>query len=119
MPKMLNSIVLTGFLPNLGPLEISVILILVLLIFGPKSLPSLGRALGQGLREFKGASSKFREEFEDNFKEDKEDDRHDKRERHDEKTKPAQLADETKKEKVEAPPAPANTVPSGEPEENR
>jgi len=38
---------------QLGPLEIVLILVVVLLIFGPKRLPGLGRQLGGGLREFK------------------------------------------------------------------
>jgi sec-independent protein translocase protein TatA len=36
-----------------GPLEIIVILVVVLVIFGPKRLPDLGRSLGRGMREFK------------------------------------------------------------------
>ena len=40
-------------MPNIGPLEIAIILVIVLLIFGPKRLPDLGRSLGRGMREFK------------------------------------------------------------------
>jgi sec-independent protein translocase protein TatA len=36
-----------------GPLEIILVLVVVLLIFGPKRLPGLGRQLGSGMREFK------------------------------------------------------------------
>jgi sec-independent protein translocase protein TatA len=36
-----------------GPLEIVIILVIVLIIFGPKRLPDLGRSLGRGMREFK------------------------------------------------------------------
>ncbi len=36
-----------------GPLEIIVILVVVLLLFGAKRLPEIGRALGEGIREFK------------------------------------------------------------------
>ena len=42
-------------MPNIGPLEIIVILIIALVVFGPKRLPELGRSMGKGLREFKGS----------------------------------------------------------------
>lgn len=58
-----------GFM-NLGPMEMAVILVIVLIIFGPKSLPSLGRAMGRGLREFKSASSKFSDALDDIDEED-------------------------------------------------
>ena len=38
-----------------GPLEVVVILLVVLLLFGAKRLPEIGRALGEGIREFKKA----------------------------------------------------------------
>lgn len=38
---------------GIGPLEIVIVLVIVLLIFGPKRLPDLGRSLGSGMREFK------------------------------------------------------------------
>jgi sec-independent protein translocase protein TatA len=41
-------------MPNIGPLEIGIILVIVLIIFGPKKLPDLGRSLGSSIREFKG-----------------------------------------------------------------
>lgn len=40
-------------MPNIGPAEIGIILILCLFVFGPKRLPELGRSLGSGLRGFK------------------------------------------------------------------
>jgi sec-independent protein translocase protein TatA len=40
---------------NIGPLEIGVVLIIVLIIFGPKRLPELGRSMGRGIREFRGS----------------------------------------------------------------
>lgn len=40
---------------NLGPLEIVLILVVVLLLFGAKKLPELAKGLGQGLKEFKTA----------------------------------------------------------------
>lgn len=49
-------------LGNIGPLEIGIVLIVALLVFGPKKLPELGSGLGRGMREFKegitGASDK-------------------------------------------------------------
>ena len=38
---------------SIGPLELLIVLGIVLLIFGPKRLPGLGRQLGAGMREFK------------------------------------------------------------------
>jgi sec-independent protein translocase protein TatA len=40
-------------MPTPGPLEIVIVLVIVLLIFGPKRLPDLGKSLGRGMREFK------------------------------------------------------------------
>ena len=44
-------------MPNVGPLEIAIVLVIVLLIFGPKRLPGLGKQLGTGMREFKDSIS--------------------------------------------------------------
>jgi len=38
---------------SIGPLEIVLIIVVLLVIFGPKRLPSLGKSLGTGMREFK------------------------------------------------------------------
>jgi sec-independent protein translocase protein TatA len=40
-------------MPNIGPLELVLILLVVLLLFGAKRLPELGRSLGSGMKEFK------------------------------------------------------------------
>ncbi len=40
---------------GIGATELIIVLVIVLIIFGPKKLPQLGRSLGGGLREFKGA----------------------------------------------------------------
>ena len=49
-------------MPNVGPLEIAVVLIIVLIIFGPKRLPELGQSMGRGIREFKASISGDKEE---------------------------------------------------------
>ena len=40
-------------MPNIGPMELIIVLVIVLVIFGPKRLPGLGRQLGSGMREFR------------------------------------------------------------------
>ena len=55
-------------MPNIGPLEIAIVLAIVLIIFGPKRLPGLGKQLGTGMREFKESitgSDKRRDDDED------------------------------------------------------
>ena len=42
---------------GIGPLELIIVLVIVLVIFGPKRLPGLGRSLGSGMREFKDSIS--------------------------------------------------------------
>ena len=44
-------------MPNIGPTELIIVLVIVLLIFGPKRLPGLGKQLGSGMREFKDSIS--------------------------------------------------------------
>jgi sec-independent protein translocase protein TatA len=44
-------------LPNVGPLELIVVLAIALIVLGPKRLPDAGKSLGRGIREFKGALS--------------------------------------------------------------
>ena len=41
---------------QIGPLEIILILAVLLLLFGAKRLPEIGRSMGKSLREFKGAT---------------------------------------------------------------
>jgi sec-independent protein translocase protein TatA len=42
-------------MPNVGLPEILIVLVIALVVFGPKRLPELGRSVGKGFREFKGA----------------------------------------------------------------
>lgn len=51
-------------MPSVGFGEIIVILIVALLVFGPKKLPEIGRALGRAGREFRKATSDLTAEFE-------------------------------------------------------
>ena len=40
-------------MPNVGPFELVIVLVVALIVLGPKRLPEVGRSLGNGLREFK------------------------------------------------------------------
>lgn len=44
-------------IPNIGPMELVVVLIIAVVVLGPKKLPEVGRSLGSGLREFKDSIS--------------------------------------------------------------
>jgi sec-independent protein translocase protein TatA len=52
---------------NVGPLELVIVLVIALVILGPKRLPEVGKSIGNGMREFKDAIS-------GNSKDDDEDD---------------------------------------------
>ena len=58
-----NEIVYAIF--NLGPGEILLIVLVLLLLFGAKRLPGLAKGLGQGIREFKGAVDGAKKEIKD------------------------------------------------------
>src|SRR5215217_5486146 len=45
------------FTSGIGVTELIIVLVIVLLIFGPKRLPGMGKALGSGMREFKDSIS--------------------------------------------------------------
>jgi sec-independent protein translocase protein TatA len=40
-------------MPNIGPMELIVVLVIALVVLGPKKLPEVGRSIGRGVREFK------------------------------------------------------------------
>jgi len=54
---------------DIGFQELLVIFVIALLVFGPRRLPELGRALGRGIREFRRASDEFRSTIESNLME--------------------------------------------------
>ncbi|MGK2931365.1 MAG: Sec-independent protein translocase subunit TatA/TatB [Solirubrobacterales bacterium] len=45
----------TGLLPNIGPLELGIVLVIVIIILGPKRIPQAARAVGEGFRNFRGS----------------------------------------------------------------
>ncbi|MBZ9751329.1 twin-arginine translocase TatA/TatE family subunit [Deinococcus sp. HMF7620] len=51
-------------MPNIGPAELIVILLVALVVFGPRKLPELGKSLGAGLREFRRSTQNLKEDFE-------------------------------------------------------
>jgi len=57
-----------------GPLSILLIVVVALLVFGPKKLPELGRAFGSSLREFKNATKGLIDDDEDDIKNKKKED---------------------------------------------
>jgi sec-independent protein translocase protein TatA len=40
-------------MPNIGPMELIIVLAIALIVLGPKKLPEVGRSVGKGMREFK------------------------------------------------------------------
>jgi sec-independent protein translocase protein TatA len=40
-------------MPNIGPVELIILVVILVLVFGSRKLPELGRSLGSGMREFK------------------------------------------------------------------
>jgi sec-independent protein translocase protein TatA len=42
---------------NIGPMELVIVLVIALLVIGPKKLPEVGKSLGRGMREFKESIS--------------------------------------------------------------
>jgi sec-independent protein translocase protein TatA len=51
---------------NIGPMELIIVLVIALIVIGPKKLPEVGKSLGKGMREFKDSlSGDSRDEEED------------------------------------------------------
>lgn len=64
---------------SLGPWEIVIIVLAILLLFGGKKLPELARGLGKGLREFKKELKGTKDEIKDGLDDDDSKDRQDKK----------------------------------------
>ena len=47
---------------GISPAELAILLVIILLLFGAKRLPEIGRSLGSGMREFKDSISGKRDE---------------------------------------------------------
>lgn len=62
---------------RLGPVELILILIIALVIFGPSKLPQIGRSLGEAIKEFKKGTSEARKEFNNLTEPDKDDSKSD------------------------------------------
>jgi sec-independent protein translocase protein TatA len=67
--------------PNIGLPELLIVLVILLLVFGPKRLPGLGRQLGGGMREFKDSISGKTRDDDDDDDDDLADDRESRRRR--------------------------------------
>ncbi|HEX4692290.1 MAG TPA: twin-arginine translocase TatA/TatE family subunit [Solirubrobacteraceae bacterium] len=50
---------------NIGPMELIIVLVIALIVLGPKRLPEAGRSVGKGLREFKESLSGDRRDDDD------------------------------------------------------
>ena len=48
---------------SIGPAEIIIVLVIALLVFGPKRLPQMGKSLGKGVREFRKAADTAKTEL--------------------------------------------------------
>jgi TatA/E family protein of Tat protein translocase len=61
----LNGFYLSGGfkMGSLGPWELIIILFIVLIIFGPKKLPEMGRSIGRAIREFKNAGKEIQNDI--------------------------------------------------------
>jgi sec-independent protein translocase protein TatA len=50
---------------NIGPMELIVVLVIALVVLGPKKLPEVGKSLGKGMREFKDSLSNMSDDDDD------------------------------------------------------
>lgn len=57
-------------LGSIGPWEITIVVLVILILFGGKRLPELARGLGKGIREFRGAVSDTSDQLKSSLKDD-------------------------------------------------
>ncbi|MBK8294001.1 MAG: twin-arginine translocase TatA/TatE family subunit [Solirubrobacterales bacterium] len=101
-------------MPNVGPLEIAIVLIIALIVFGPKRLPELGKSLGKGINEFRDGLNKVSDDDDDD---DDDDDEPDEKETAALTPPPAEpqvteiIKDENQKAAAEAEPVESEVVP--------
>ena len=56
---------MAAFIPGLGPMELVIILVIILIIFGPKRLPQLGKSLGKTMKAIREGSDGTGEDDDD------------------------------------------------------
>lgn len=54
-----------GFIGNIGPWELVLVLVIALIIFGPGKLPEVAKSVGKGINEFKRASNEVKQQVKD------------------------------------------------------
>lgn len=59
-------------MPQIGPLEILIVAVLALIVFGPERLPEIGRSVGKALNQMKAMASDVKSEFDLSLQEEKE-----------------------------------------------
>lgn len=56
-------------MPQIGPLEILIVSVLALIVFGPQKLPDLARSAGKGLSQMRSMAEQIKADFENGFDE--------------------------------------------------
>jgi len=54
-----------GFIGNIGPWELILVLVIALIVFGPGKLPEVARSVGKGINEFKRATNEVKQQVEE------------------------------------------------------
>jgi sec-independent protein translocase protein TatA len=57
----------------IGPMELIIILVIALVVFGPKRLPDMGRSLGKAIREFRNAGKEIQNDIVESIDKDERD----------------------------------------------